>query len=221
MKTCQCSLSELMCILNKCFEVFMRLRSLVLAAIFFISFQQVNPAFSQTEPGISEDGDALRALISNPPKAAGRTDFNVVDRFAIYNLLSAYSMTYDAYDVHAHASLFWPEAIISIKLPGQDETSMPVTQWFQTLPERFESFEDEGFQRRHIFGKILFLEEGEGAIHTVHNALLANVKNKKETSIVMSVIYEGWYEKRDDVWKIIKWRPVADASLDVRIDFSR
>jgi hypothetical protein len=157
----------------------------------------------------------FQEILEEPLRSAGHTVFNQADRLAVRNLLAAYYMTYDEAMVDANADLFWSESEFIVRFPDREDMVITKESWINLITERFKVFKEMKLQRRHLMGEILFLEETENSIHTVNNGLAISVIDQKETILSQSLLYELWFEKRESVWKINRFKIILDGILDV------
>ncbi len=163
----------------------------------------------------SIDRVGFQEILAKPLESAGHTGFNQVDRMAIRNLLAAYYMSYDEAMIDSNADLFWSEAEFIVQFPDREDIVITKESWIQLITERFKVFKEMKLQRRHIMGEILFLKETKKSIHTVNNGLAISVINQKETILSQSLLYEMWFEKRENTWKIHRFKIILDGVLDV------
>jgi hypothetical protein len=164
---------------------------------------------------------SFQEILAKSSKSAGSTGFNVVDRIAIRNLLAAYCMTYDEQKIDPNADLFWPEAEFIVDYPDKEDLIITKASWVGSITERFKVFKEMDLQRRHIMGEVLFLDENENFIHTINNGLAISVINQKDTSLSLSLLYETWFEKREDVWKIVRFKIILDGVVDVESEVKK
>jgi hypothetical protein len=153
-------------------------------------------------------------ILDNPNNLAGYTEFNVEDRMAVKNLLSAYCMTYDEKKIDQCADLFWSELEFTAALPNREAINLDKNGWQKTMLERARVFREQGIQSRHVLGEVMFLEENDKIIHTVNNGLAVRAIQQKDTRS-LPMLYETWFEKRNETWKIIKFKIILDAVIDV------
>ena len=173
------------------------------------------------EKNESLERTSFQEILSKSSTSAGSTSFNIFDRLAIRNLLAAYCMTYDEQMIDANAELFWPEAEFIVDYPDREDQIITKESWVRSITERFKVFREMDLQRRHVMGEVLFLDETENSIHTINNGLAISVINQKETSLSLSVLYETWFEKRDDVWKIVRFKIIIDGIVDVESEVKK
>ncbi len=154
------------------------------------------------------------SILDNPKNSAGYTGFNVEDRMAIQNLLAAYCMTYDEKEIEQCADLFWPELEFIASMPKRESIRLDKNGWQKTMLERAKVFREQSIQSRHVIGEVMFLEENENIIHTVNNGLAVRAVQQKDTRS-LPMIYETRFEKRNETWKIIQFKIILDAMIDV------
>lgn len=173
------------------------------------------PALAQTD---APDGGTLAAdvkpLRSYAPAAnPGSTDFDVADRMAITNLISAYSFAYDNTDAEAWLNLFTPDAVFVASVPGQTPVSFTGDGFRTFWTKRMAAFRSSGNLRRHLMPNILFLDQTADTAHVSVVGLLTNAADGKTFSAVSSLNYEGWLVKGPDGWKIKRWHDFPDAAF--------
>jgi hypothetical protein len=189
-------------------------------AIFILLLFGVTITLGQ-ENNESIEKTSFQEILSKSSTSAGSTGFNIVDRIAIRNLLAAYCMTYDEQKIDSNAELFWPEAEFIVDYPDREDLTITKASWVRSITERFKVFREMDLQRRHVMGEVLFLDENENSIHTINNGLAISVINQKETSISLSVLYETWFEKREDIWKIVRFKIILDGIVDVESEVKK
>lgn len=79
--------------------------------------------------------------------------------------------------------------------------SQKYTRCLLLKTERIKVFKQLGIQNRHVMGDVLFLKETKKSIHTVDNAQAVRAIKQKE-SRALPILYETWFEKRQNIWKI-------------------
>lgn len=145
----------------------------------------------------------------------------VMDREAVKNVIAAYSVYVDEFQYEAFwDQCFWEDATLKILLPDGEqnvgfEADMPLPVIKGRLKDRHDKFKAHHMQRRRIMGSTLFLKQSADEIHALQQALLVNVNSQRPpVDVVMPVIYEGFFEKRDGVWKIKRWIDCCDTVGD-------
>jgi hypothetical protein len=139
------------------------------------------------------------------PAAAGQTDFDVADRLAITNLISAYSIEIDTFNLDAWFDLFTQDAVFIARDPGHPQAELSGEPFRKLVRQRFGAFQRTGEARRHLISTVLFVEQTKDTAHTVMFGLLTNVKNGKTFEALTNLNYEGWYAKSNGAWKITRW----------------
>jgi 3-phenylpropionate/cinnamic acid dioxygenase small subunit len=182
-----------------------RTQNVTAAAIFTVLIAggaAMNNAFSQAEP-----------TEKVPAVVAGQTGFDPVDRLAIINLISAYSVQLDTFNLDAWFALFTDDAVFVVR-DGGNQFELSGDKFRAEVRERFTAFQRTGNVRRHLISTTLFVEQTRDTAHTVSFGLLTNVKDGKTFSAVTNLNYEGWYVKRDGVWKIQRWIDAPSSPVD-------
>jgi len=151
---------------------------------------------------------------AKPGTAAGRTDFNATDRLAIINLIHAYAVEVDRFNLDAWFDLFTRDAIFVVRVPGKADEERSGEEFHKFSRQRFGSLKAGGNQREHLISNIVFVEQTEDTAHTVIEALLTNTKDGKIFGGVPGINYEGWFVKsKGGVWKINRWIDAADVNF--------
>ncbi|MCP9787201.1 nuclear transport factor 2 family protein [Cyanobium sp. N5-Cardenillas] len=146
--------------------------------------------------------------------AAGATNFNVTDRMALTQLIHAYAIEVDRFNIDGWFALFTDDAVFSVGLPGMapvEQTGESFRSFWRT---RFGDFERSGNRRKHLISNILFVEQTDSTSHAVISGLITNAKDGKTFSVVSGVDYEGWFVKKDVAWLINRWNDRPDVSFD-------
>lgn len=146
--------------------------------------------------------------------AAGRTNFDVTDRVALTQLIHAYAIEVDRFNIDGWFKLFTDDAVFSVGLPGVT----PVEQTGETFRSfwrgRFGDFERSGNRRKHLISNILFVEQTDSTAHAVISGLITNAKDGTTFSVVSGVDYEGWFVKKNSVWLINRWNDRPDVNFE-------
>jgi hypothetical protein len=146
--------------------------------------------------------------------AAGATNFNVTDRVALTQLIHAYAIEVDRFNIDGWFALFTDDAVFSVGMPGMT----PVEQTGETFRsfwrKRFGDFERSGNRRKHLISNIMFIEQTDSTAHAVISGLITNAKDGKTFSVVSGVDYEGWFVKKDGVWLINRWNDRPDVNFE-------
>lgn len=145
----------------------------------------------------------------------------LMDRAAVSNVLAAYALYVDesAYESW-YDQCFWPDATLKMLLPdGNGNVGFQTDTALETIKprikQRHDTFKAYAMQRRRIMGGTLFLEQSRESIHVLQQALLVNVNSQKPpVEVIMPIVYEGWFEKRAGVWKILRWIDRCDTVGD-------
>ena len=140
-----------------------------------------------------------------PAFAAGKADFDVADRLALTNLISAYSIQIDTFNLDAWFDLFTADAVFVAREPGRPQVELGGDRFREFTRRRFTAFGKTGNDRRHLISTILFVEQNKDTAHAVMFGLLTNVKDAKTFTAVTNLNYEGWFAKSNGVWKITRW----------------
>ena len=164
-------------------------------------------------PGATAAADVAALRSYAPAGNPGRTDFDVADRAAIANLITAYSFAYDNGEADAWLGLFTPEAVFVAGIPGQTPISFTGDGFRAFWTERMKEFRTSGNLRRHLMSNVLFLDQTADTAHVSVVGLLTNANDGKTFSAVSSLNYEGWLTKGPDGWKIERWHDFPDAAF--------
>ena len=151
---------------------------------------------------------------TEPQQNAGRTDFDVTDRLAILNLVHAYCVELDRFNLDAWFDLFSDDAIFTGHLPNVPPVELSDGEFRSFFRQRFGGFERRGNQRRHLISNVVFVAQEADSAHTLMSGILTDVKDKKIFTALTSLNYEGWYVKNDGVWKIHRWTDAPDTDPD-------
>jgi len=146
--------------------------------------------------------------------AAGSTNFNVTDRVALTQLIHAYAIEVDRFDLDAWFALFTDDAVFSFGMPGKTPVDQTGESFRGSVRNRFGDFERSGNRRKHLIPNILFVEQTDSTAHAVISALITNAKDGKTFSVVSGVDYEGWFVKQDGVWLIKRWNDRPDVDFE-------
>lgn len=141
---------------------------------------------------------------------AGSTHFNATDRLAINNLIQTYALTYDNYNISEWLNLFTDDALFVVGIPGGPAIEQSGETFRKFWIERGEQFKLSGNKRRHLMSNLVFIEETDTSAHLSIIGLLVNVKDKSEMSVISPLNYEGWFLKKNGVWKIKRWHDFPD-----------
>ncbi|MBJ3774383.1 nuclear transport factor 2 family protein [Acuticoccus mangrovi] len=173
------------------------------------------PVLAQTSPpeGASFASGVAALHTYAPTGNPGSTDFDVTDRAAITNLISAYSFAYDNFEAAAWLSLFTADAEFVAGEPGEPALSFTGDGFRSFWTKRMNAFRSSGEQRRHLMANILFLDQTADTAHVSVVGLLASTADAHTFSAVSSLNYEGWLVKGPDGWKIKRWHDFPDAAF--------
>ncbi|WP_099021498.1 nuclear transport factor 2 family protein [Mycolicibacterium palauense] len=145
--------------------------------------------------------------------AAGRTDFDVRDRLAVKHLVDTYALAYDNRQAEQWFELFTDDAVFAVGVPGQPPVEQRGEQFRGFWRDRMSTFGESGDQRRHLMSNIVFLEETDTTAHASVLGLLVNTSDGAAFTAVAALNYEGWFVKRDGVWKISRWHDFPDGPV--------
>jgi hypothetical protein len=192
----------------------MNLKSVFILALlgqFLASCSNVDNEIKKSKPKISFDSIVSTAIINyKPSNEPGSTNFNSNDRLAINNLIQTYSLTYDNYNIKEWLDLFTADAVFVVGLPGEPAIEQSGEMFRKFWLERGEQFKTSGNKRRHLMSNLVFIEENDSTAHLSITGLLVNVKDKFEMSVISPLNYEGWFLKKNGVWKIRRWHDFPD-----------
>ena len=146
--------------------------------------------------------------------AAGATNFNVTDRVALTQLIHAYAIEVDRFNIDGWFALFTDDAVFSVGMPGMTPVEQTGEVFRSFWRKRFGDFERSGNRRKHLISNILFVEQTDSAAHAVISGLITNAKDGKTFSVVSGVDYEGWFVKKDAVWLINRWSDLPDVNFE-------
>lgn len=193
------------------------MKTLVVAALAASLLALPVEAAAAAETGVPQGatvaGEVAALRTYAPASNPGGTDFDVADRAAIANLISAYAFAYDNCEADAWLDLFSPDAVFVAGLPGTQPLSFTGDGFRAFWTERMNAFRSSGNLRRHLMSNILFLDQTADTAHVSVVGLLTNAKDGKTFSAVSSLNYEGWLAKGPDGWKIERWHDFPDAAF--------
>ena len=146
--------------------------------------------------------------------AAGATNFNVTDRVALTQLIHAYAIEVDRFNIDGWFALFTDDAVFSVGMPGMTPVEQTGESSRSFWRKRFGDFERSGNRRKHLISNIMFIEQTDSTAHAVISGLITNAKDGKTFSVVSGVDYEGWFVKKDGVWLINRWNDRPDVNFE-------
>ncbi|CAN5296740.1 hypothetical protein BH09ACT8_BH09ACT8_21340 [soil metagenome] len=168
-------------------------------------------ALPAPQPASQTAAEPLRSCATSG--AAGRTDFDCLDRLAVKNLVDTYALAYDNYLAEAWFDLFTDDAVFVVGVPGQAPLEQRGEAFRSFWRERMSAFSNSGNQRRHLMSNIVFLEQTETAVRASVVGLLTNTASGRAFSPVATLNYEGWFVKQNGVWKISRWHDFPDGAV--------
>lgn len=169
-------------------------------------------SFSQTMD-IAKQAKPVADVLEKPSQPAGQAEFNVADRLAVENIMAAYTFSVDEYHYDAYFDLYWPDAKFLVREPGYGVQQVPIAKLRPAHIKLFDRFKAKGLQRRHMMTSTYFLYQDPTRIRIVAEALMAEAnKQTNQASLLTPIVYEGWFEKRGGVWKIIRWQGNLDVT---------
>jgi hypothetical protein len=148
------------------------------------------------------------------PVAAGSTNFDVTDRVALRQLIDAYAIEVDRFNLDAWFALFTDDAVFSFGMPGKTPVDQTGESFRSSVRNRFGAFQRSGNRRKHLMSNVLFVEQTDSTAHALISALLTNAKDGKIFSAVSGIDYEGWFVKQDGVWLIKRWNDRPDVDFE-------
>ncbi|MEW5421228.1 nuclear transport factor 2 family protein [Amorphus sp. 3PC139-8] len=184
-----------------------------LATLLFASSSLLASAQTDVPDGGTSASDIMALRSYAPTVNPGSTDFDVADRMAIVNLISAYAFAYDNTEAEAWLDLFTPDAVFVAGVPGQTPVSFSGDNFRTFWTKRMAAFRSSGNLRRHLMPNILFLDQTADTAHISVVGLLTNAADGKTFSAVSSLNYEGWLVKGPNGWKIQRWHDFPDAAF--------
>jgi ketosteroid isomerase-like protein len=146
--------------------------------------------------------------------SAGATDFNPVDRLAIQNVISSHFLNLDSFQLDAWIANYADDAVFIVVNSGK-RYEFDRSTCDKLFRERFRRFRENGDQRRHVVSNILFVSQSDQTAHVRANGVLLTTNRGAGTELVTCMAYEGWFVKRDGVWKIQKWVVSGDTKQDL------
>jgi hypothetical protein len=164
------------------------------------------------DPGTEPPAESASAPAGSG--TAGSTSFNVTDRVALTQLIHAYAIEVDRFNIDGWFALFTDDAVFSVGLPGMtpvEQTGEAFRSFWRT---RFGDFERSGNRRKHLISNILFVEQTDSTAHAVIAGLITNARDGKVFTVVSGVDYEGWFVKHDGVWLITRWNDRPDVNFE-------
>jgi hypothetical protein len=145
---------------------------------------------------------------------AGKTDFSVVDRMAIQNVIASHFLNLDSCQIDAWIANYAQGATFTTVIAGKRyEFDRPVFEKF--FRERFAAFQKHGIQRRHLVSNVLFVSQSEESAYVKANGLLLTTANWEAPGLVSGLTYEGWFVRHGGVWKIKRWVVRGDTKIDI------
>lgn len=169
------------------------------------------PVLTAVLPPATAGAYPSNAMGSSP---YGSTNFNVTDRVALYQLIYAYGIEIDRYNVEGWFQLFTPNAVFTVGFPGMTPVEQTGEAFRSFWRSRFAEFQRSGNLRKHLICNIVFVEQTDFFAHAIISGLITNSKDGKVFSTVSGVDYEGWFVKRDGVWYIDRWDDRPDTFFE-------
>ncbi len=161
------------------------------------------------------DAQTAGPLLSYPSAApAGRTIFNVANRLAILNLVSAYALALDNSDADAWFKLFTDDAVFAAGTPDAPPVVLSGAEFRKSLSDRIEALKTAGARRRHLMSNVVILEETPTKAHINVVGLLTITEGDKTFKPVATFNDEGWLVNQNGEWKIQRWSDFPDSAVE-------
>jgi hypothetical protein len=110
--------------------------------------------------------------------------------------------------------LFTDDAVFRVGLPGGPTAEQSGERFRQFWRERFGRFKSSGNNRKHLIANIVFTGQTDSTAHAIMSGILTNSRGGKVFSPVSGLDYEGWFSKRNGVWKIKVWNDFPDTDFE-------
>ncbi|MDC3133115.1 nuclear transport factor 2 family protein [Flavobacteriaceae bacterium] len=146
----------------------------------------------------------------------GNTDFNVVDRIAIKNVIDAYGFYWDSNQLEKWMSLFTEDAVDS-RFLDKKESVTKIKDNYKMYEGRMKYFIKNKMQRRHMMANTLFLEQTKSSVAIEQYMMLITTNANSKTEIITPIFYKFRLKKIDGIWKINFRQINLDKKLDLPI----
>jgi len=149
----------------------------------------------------------------------GDPNFKIADRIAIRDVIDAYGIYWDTYDLDSYLSLFTNDAVgVSYNDKGEKITvEIKDKRKILKSKERMDYFESNGIQRRHMMSNTLILELNESFAHLKQYMILLTTNKNSKVEIVTPIFYNFKLKKTEGTWKISYRQINLDSPLDLRV----
>ena len=149
----------------------------------------------------------------------GTTQFNLVDRIAIKDVIDAYGFYWDCNNLEGYLSLFDDDAIgVTVNEKGEvEEYLIKSKQQIEKSRLRMNYFQENNMQRRHMASNTLVLHLSENSAHLRQYMTLLTTNHKLKTEILTPIDYVFRFRKVDGIWKITYREINLDKPLDLSL----
>lgn len=149
----------------------------------------------------------------------GTTQFNLVDRIAIKDVIDAYGFYWDSNNLEGYLSLFEDDAIgVTVNEKGEvEEYLIKSKQQIEKSRLRMTYFQENNMQRRHMASNTLVLHLSENSAHLRQYMTLLTTNHKLKTEILTPIDYVFRFRKVDGIWKITYREINLDKPLDLSL----
>ena len=146
----------------------------------------------------------------------GNTQFNLVDRMAIKNVIDAYGFYWDTNQLEKWMALFTDDAIDS-RFLDKKESESKIKDNYAMYQERMKYFIKNKMQRRHMMANTLFVKQTQSTATIEQYTTLLTTNSGSKTAIVSPIFYRFKLQKIDGIWKINYRQLLLDKKLDLPI----
>ena len=165
---------------------------------------------------------AQPAMAAEPVNEAPPTEttaFDVADRLAITNLLSALIYAIDEKRLDLLVGTMAPEFEVEYHFPGNPKITISGREAFEEMmTARFENFKRMGIHRRHIISPPYFLEQTPTSARVIVHVLICTMTHREHWRPLVSALGEFQLAKRNGVWAFTHQIESLDSSVDLPLN---
>ena len=150
------------------------------------------------------------------PVAPGDTRFDLADRLAITNMLTALVYNLDEERLDQILPMMVPEFTAEFRVFGEPiKKLVGRDKYEEAMAKRFAFFKRDGITRRKVITPPYFIEQTQESAHFVMQFLNSSATNGANWRPIFSAVAEFRAAKRSGVWYFTSLIEITDSAVDL------
>ena len=188
------------------------MNNLVVSIVCLVAIYTFNGCNIETDSKKGKNEQNMKKEWSGIP---GDINFSSADRMAIRNVIDAFATYWDNHRHDDFFSLFTKDAFLIWSQPGKDDAKLTLDIIKVSAERKFKENDSLGIQQRHLMMNTHFIQQTTNSAHTQQYVVVASIEGGQTYTPGTTMMYDFWFEKTNESWKIAKYKISADVNMNL------